>query len=201
MQKARKYGVVPILRSWGLKAVVATGTAMLLGVLPSASWAAGPGSGKIGFIDMKRLERESLFGQGVAQHAKEEKVKGEQELKGLDEEAETLRQAMSKLSPEERKQKTAELQTKAEGIEQRKAERPKKAQAKQEQVARDFKRKVHAAVQAYAKEEGLIAVFLKGRGGLFYGDEGIDITGPVLERLNKQGAARDADSAESPPKR
>lgn len=201
MQKAREHEVVSIPRSWRLRAVAATGIVLMLGaLLPSASWAAGTGGGKIGFIDMKRLERQSLFGQEVAQQAKEEKVQEDQELKALDEEAAALRQAMSKLSPEERKQKETELQTKAQGIEQRKAERPKKGRAKQEQLSREFKRRIQIAVRAYAKEEGFVAVFVKGKGGLFYGDDGIDITGPILERLNKQGAATGADGGERQPK-
>lgn len=201
MQKAETHGVAPVMRRWGLTAVIAIGTAIMFGALPSAALAAGAGNGKIGFIDIKRLERESLFGQGVARQIKEDQAKEAQELKALDEEGDELRRTLSKLSPEERKHKEAELQTKAQGLEQRKAERPKKAAAKQQQSQREFRTKLQAAVRAYAKEEGFVAVFSKGRGGLFYGDEEIDITGPVLERLNKQAAVTGADGAESLPKR
>ncbi len=153
-------------------------------------------SGKIGFVDMKRLERESTLGKEAVGLLQAEQAQEREAQKALDGEADALRREKGKLTPAERKKRQEELEQKVQAIEQRKAEKPKKGHARQEQLSREFRQKVHGVVRAYAKQEGFIAIFLKGR-GLIYGDDEIDISGAIVERLNQQ-TAKGAESEPAP---
>ncbi len=178
--------------------VVAT-LALLLLAVPWPLQAAT--AGKIGFIDLKRIESQSVVGQEAAKQLRAEQAEEQGEQKALDNEADALRQAASKLGPEERKQKEEALRGKVETLKQRQAERTKdkQAKAKERRGGQDLRRKIHDAVQAYAKEQGFVAIFTKGR-GIFYGDEQIDITDAVIERLNKRNPQGEGGDT-PPPKR
>jgi len=163
--------------------------ALLLGAAPGPLLAAT--AGKIGMLDMRRIERQSVPGAQVAEELRAERLKDELEAKKLEDEVEALRGSMGSLAAEQLAQKEAELKAKVQALEESKATRPKEREAKRNRMSREFRKKVQAVVREYAKEQGLAAVFLRGR-GLFYGDEAIDITGAILERLNRPAAVKPA---------
>lgn len=149
---------------------------------PEGAWAATPG--KIGFIDMKRLESESALGKDAARSLKTEQQE-EDELQALEKEVAALRRTRDKLSAEERQKQAKGIEEKVQAIEDRKGKKLKERHGKRERVTREFRQKVREEVRRYAKEQGFEVVLVKGR-GLFYGDERSDITGPIIERLNKE---------------
>lgn len=168
---------------------------LLLAVWVSPLLAGTPG--KIGLLDMKRIEVESRAGKSTAKALANEKAKERDELKALDQEADSLRQTLSTLSAEERKAKERTLQEKVQAVERRKADPAKQREAVQQELTRDFRNRVKAVVATYAKEEGFAAVFIKGK-GMFYADDSLDITGAIIERLNAPGA-KSADGGEATP--
>jgi len=157
---------------------------MALPVAVAGQASAAATAGKIGFVNLKRIERESAMGKDALKQLQEEATKERQDLKALDEEANATRRVLEKLKPEERKTKEQALNEKFEALEQRRADRPKARRAKQDQLSRDVRRKVAQVIDAYAKENGFVAVFHRGR-GMLYGDQSIDITDAILKRLDK----------------
>ena len=146
---------------WDRVACLVVGLALVLGAWPREPLAAT--AGKLGFIDLKRIERESGLGRRLAQELKEEDAKDAEARKALDEEAAELRRSADAMSPEGLKQKQEALREKLQVLEQRSAERRKTKEARDLRSRQEFRKKIKQVIQAYATEEGFIAVFQAGR--------------------------------------
>lgn len=181
-------------RRWGRMIVVAAGLSWCMSAWPGQVLAAE--GVKFGFIDYKRIERESGLVSEAAKQFSEEEVRDNQEQKALDEEATALQRSAATMSPEELKQKQTALTAKSEASKQKRAERKKGKAERQERARREVRTKIRNVVQAYAQEHGLVAVLQLGR-GVVYGDKTFDITDAVIARL-KQGTRSSAEGGADP---
>lgn len=109
---------------------------------------------------------------------------GEKELKRMEEDL--IKQA-SVLSPNGRKDREELLRRRVLEFQQRANEMNREVQEKQKEVLEGFRDRTERVVSKVAQELGLLMVMEKGKGGpTIYSDVSLDITGRVIEELNKE---------------
>lgn len=147
--------------------------------------------GKIGLVDPARVLNDSNAGKKakdtLAAFAKNRQAlieMEEKELRRMEEDFVKQASVLSAAAKSEREQifrrRMAEYQQKA-------AELNREVQEKQKDVLDNFRDKIEMVVSKVAKRHGLQVVIDKGKGGpTIYGDEGLDITGDVIEEFNRE---------------
>lgn len=147
--------------------------------------------GKVGVINSQRLLNET----GAGKKAKENLAafsKNRQALMELDEkelrrmEEDFVKQS-SVLSPSAKREREEQFRRRMQEYQQKAAELNREVQEKQKDVLEGFRDKIELIVAKVAKRLGLQVVVDKSKGGpTIYHEEGLDISGPVIEEFNRE---------------
>ncbi|RPH80349.1 MAG: OmpH family outer membrane protein [Nitrospiraceae bacterium] len=163
----------------------------LLAVVGCAAGVANKVEGKIGVVDAARLLNETNVGK-KAKDSLNAFSKNRQALIELDEkelrrmEEDFGRQA-SVLSPTAKREREEQFRRRVAEYQQKASDMNREVQEKQKDVLEGFREKVGLMVEKVSKRLGLQVVIDKGKGGpTLYSDEGLDITGQIIDEFNRE---------------
>lgn len=151
----------------------------------------GKVDGKIGVINSQRLLNETSAGkkakESLAAFSKNRQALMELEEKELRRIEEDFVKQSSVLSPAAKRDREEQFRRRMQEYQQKAAELNREVQEKQKDVLEGFRDKIEAIVARVAKRLGLQVVVDKSKGGpTIYHDEGLDISGPVIEEFNRE---------------
>jgi len=160
-------------------------------VLSGCAGGGGKVDGKIGVINSQRLLNETSAGkkakENLAAFSKNRQALMELEERELRRMEEDFVKQSSVLSPAAKRDREEQFRRRMQEYQQKAAELNREVQEKQKDVLEGFRDKVEAIVARVAKRLGLQVVVDKSKGGpTIYHDEGLDISGPVIEEFNRE---------------
>jgi outer membrane protein len=146
----------------------------------------------IGYVDMQRVFEESTLGQQANARLQEQFGPRQQ---AFDQEEQAIRQLQQNLARDQALMSQAELDKRQQEIQQRIGKLQQEATAAQQELAQarsklgsEILAPARTAVAEVAKERKIGMVFEQRQAGMLYGDDALDLTGAVVEQLNKQKA-------------
>jgi outer membrane protein len=147
--------------------------------------------GKIGVVDPSRVLSETNAGkkakESLGAFSKNRQVLIEMDEKELRRMEEDFGRQASVLSPTAKKEREEQFRRRVAEYQQKAGELNREVQEKQKDVLEGFREKVGFVVGKISKRLGLQVVMDKGKGGpTLYSDEGLDITGQVIEEFNRE---------------
>lgn len=147
--------------------------------------------GKIGVVDPSRVLSETIAGkkarESLGVFSKNRQALIEMEEKELRRMEEDVGRQASVLSPTAKKEREDQFRRRVAEYQQKAGELNREVQEKQKDVLEGFREKVGLVVGKISKRLGLQVVMDKGKGGpTLYSDEGLDITGQVIEEFNRE---------------
>lgn len=167
---------------------------VIVGMAAVLGGCAGAGvkvEGKIGVIDPPRILNETNAGK-KAKDSLSAFSKNRQALMELDErelrrmEEDFVKQA-SVLSPTAKREREEQFRRRMQEYQQKVTELNREVQEKQKDVLEGFREKVEAVVAKVAKRLGLQIVVDKSKGGpTIFHEDGLDISGQVIEEFNRE---------------
>jgi outer membrane protein len=176
----------------GLRKVFGIGGLLMVLLVVSGCAAGGAKvDGKVGVVDQARILSETNSGKkakeslGIFSKNRQALIEmDEKELRRMEEDfgrqASVLSAAAKKEREDQFRRRVAEFQQKA-------GDMNREVQEKQKDVLEGFRDKVGPVVGKVAKRLGLQVVIDKGKGGpLLYSEEGLDITGQVIDEFNRE---------------
>jgi len=146
---------------------------------------------KLGVVDLQKILLETEAGKKARESLntfmKNRQAVIELEEKELKRMEEDLIKQASVLSPNGRKDREDLLRRRVVEFQQRANEMNREVQEKQKEILEGFRDRTERIVSKVAQEMGLLMVMEKGKGGpTIYSDASLDITGRVIEDLNKE---------------
>ena len=166
---------------------------LLMALLVVSGCAAGGAKveGKIGVVDPSRVLSETNAGkkakESLGVFSKNRQVLIEMDEKELRRMEEDFGRQASVLSPTAKKEREEQFRRRVAEYQQKAGELNREVQEKQKDVLEGFREKVGLVVGKISKRLGLQVVMDKGKGGpTLYSDEGLDITGQVIEEFNRE---------------
>lgn len=175
-----------------LRKVFCTG-GLLMALLTVSGCAAGGAKveGKIGVVDPSRVLSETNAGkkakESLGAFSKNRQVLIEMDEKELRRMEEDFGRQASVLSPTAKKEREEQFRRRVAEYQQKAGELNREVQEKQKDVLEGFREKVGLVVGKISKRLGLQIIMDKGKGGpTLYSDEGLDITGQVIEEFNRE---------------
>ncbi|MDP1770052.1 MAG: OmpH family outer membrane protein [Nitrospirota bacterium] len=147
--------------------------------------------GKVGFADPARVLSETNAGKkakdSLSAFSKNRQALIEMEEKELRRMEEDFGRQASVLSPTAKREREEQFRRRMAEYQQKAGEMNREVQEKQKDVLEGFREKVELVVGKVSKRLGLQVVMDKGRGGpTLYSDEGLDITGQVIDEFNHE---------------
>jgi outer membrane protein len=147
--------------------------------------------GKIGVVDPSRVLSETNAGkkakESLGAFSKNRQVLIEMDEKELRRMEEDFGRQASVLSPTAKREREEQFRRRVAEYQQKAGELNREVQEKQKDVLEGFREKVGFVVGKVSKRLGLQVVMDKGKGGpTLYSDEGLDITGQVIEEFNRE---------------
>jgi outer membrane protein len=147
--------------------------------------------GKIGVVDPSRVLSETNAGkkakESLGAFSKNRQVLIEMDEKELRRMEEDFGRQASVLSAAAKKEREEQFRRRVAEYQQKAGELNREVQEKQKDVLEGFREKVGLVVGKISKRLGLQVVMDKGKGGpTLYSDEGLDITGQVIEEFNRE---------------
>ncbi len=147
--------------------------------------------GKIGVVDPSRVLSETNAGkkakESLGAFSKNRQVLIEMDEKELRRMEEDFGRQASVLSAAAKKEREDQFRRRVAEYQQKAGELNREVQEKQKDVLEGFREKVGLVVGKISKRLGLQVVMDKGKGGpTLYSDEGLDITGQVIEEFNRE---------------
>ena len=147
--------------------------------------------GKIGVVDPSRVLSETIAGkkakESLGVFSKNRQALIEMEEKELRRMEEDVGRQASVLSPAAKKEREDQFRRRVAEYQQKAGELNREVQEKQKDVLEGFREKVGLVVGKISKRLGLQIIMDKGKGGpTLYNDEGLDITGQVIEEFNRE---------------
>jgi outer membrane protein len=147
--------------------------------------------GKIGVVDPSRVLSETNAGkkakESLGAFSKNRQVLIEMDEKELRRMEEDFGRQASVLSPTAKKEREDQFRRRVAEYQQKAGELNREVQEKQKDVLEGFREKVGLVVGKISKRLGLQIIMDKGKGGpTLYSDEGLDITGQVIEEFNRE---------------
>ncbi len=147
--------------------------------------------GKIGVIDPARVLNETNTGKkakdSLTVFSKNRQALIEMDEKELRRMEEDFGRQASVLSPAAKKEREEQFRRRVTEYQQKAGEMNREVQEKQKDVLEGFREKVGLIVGKVSKRLGLQVVIDKGKGGpTLYNDEGLDITGQVIDEFNRE---------------
>lgn len=163
-------------------------------VMLALSGCAGSGGkvdGKIGVINSQRLLNETSAGkkakENLAGFSKNRQALMELEEKELRRMEEDFVKQSSVLSPAAKREREEQFRRRMQEYQQKASELNREVQEKQKDVLEGFRDKVEMIAAKVAKRLGLQVVVDKSKGGpTIYHEEGLDISGQVIEEFNRE---------------
>ncbi|MEK6671840.1 MAG: OmpH family outer membrane protein, partial [Nitrospirota bacterium] len=166
---------------------------LLMALLVVSGCAAGgvKVEGKIGVVDPSRVLSETNAGkkakESLGAFSKNRQVLIEMDEKELRRMEEDFGRQASVLSAAAKKEREDQFRRRVAEYQQKAGELNREVQEKQKDVLEGFREKVGLVVGKISKRLGLQVVMDKGKGGpTLYSDEGLDITGQVIEEFNRE---------------
>jgi outer membrane protein len=167
--------------------------AVLAACLVVSGCAAGKAhiEGKIGVVDPARILNETTTGkrakESLSVFSKNRQALIEMDEKELRRMEEDFGRQASVLSPTAKREREEQFRRRVAEYQQKAGEMNREVQEKQKDVLESFRDKVGLIVGKVSKRLGLQIVVDKGKGGpTVYSDEGLDITGQVIEEFNRE---------------
>lgn len=147
--------------------------------------------GKIGVINSQRLLNETSAGkkakENLAAFSKNRQALMELEEKELRRMEEDFIKQSSVLSPAAKRDREEQFRRRMQEYQQKASELTREVQEKQKDVLEGFRDKVETVVARVAKRLGLQVVVDKSKGGpTIYHEDGLDISGSVIEEFNRE---------------
>lgn len=168
-------------------------TACLVMGLAVAGCAAGGAKveGKVGVVDPARVLSETIAGkrakESLSAFSKNRQALIEMEEKELRRMEEDFGRQASVLSATAKREREEQFRRRMAEYQQKAGEMNREVQEKQKDVLEGFREKVELIVGKVSKRLGLQVVVDKGKGGpTLYSDEGLDITGQVIDEFNRE---------------
>ncbi len=172
-----------VFRGWGLLVVL----------LMVSGCAAGGATfeGKIGVVDPARVLNETSTGKKAKEtlsvYSKNRQALIEMDEKELRRMEEDFGRQASVLSPTAKREREEQFRRRVAEYQQKAGDMNREVQEKQKDVLEGFREKVGLVVGKVSKRLGLQVVIDKGKGGpTVYSDEGLDISGQVIEEFNRE---------------
>jgi outer membrane protein len=166
---------------------------LLMALIAVSGCAAGGGKieGKIGVVDPARVLNETSHGKrakdSLSVFSKNRQALIEMEEKELRRMEEDFGRQASILSAAAKKEREDQFRRRVAEYQQKAADMNREVQEKQKDVLDGFREKVGLIVGKVSKRLGLQVVIDKGKGGpTLYSDEGLDITGQVIDEFNRE---------------
>lgn len=166
---------------------------LLTGFLLASGCAAGGAKieGKIGVVDPSRVLNDTNHGkkakESLAAFSKNRQALIEMDEKELRRMEEDFGRQASVLSPTAKKEREDQFRRRVAEYQQKAGEMNREVQEKQKDVLEGFREKVGMIVAKISRRLGLQVVIDKGKGGpTLYSEEGLDITGQVIEEFNRE---------------
>lgn len=173
------------------KAFCASGLLMALLIVSGCAAGGAKVEGKIGVVDPSRVLSETNAGkkakESLGAFSKNRQALIEMDEKELRRMEEDFGRQASVLSPTAKKEREDQFRRRVAEYQQKAGELNREVQEKQKDVLEGFREKVGLIVGKISKRLGLQIVMDKGKGGpTLYNDEGLDITGQVIEEFNRE---------------
>jgi outer membrane protein len=170
--------------------VMSAAVAVML-VVSGCAGGVGKIDGKIAVINLQRLLSETNAGkkakENLAGFSKNRQALMELEEKELRRMEEDFVKQSSVLSPAAKRDREEQFRRRMQEYQQKASELNREVQEKQKDVLEGFRDKVETIVAKVAKRLGLQVVVDKSKGGpTIYHEEGLDISGPVIEEFNRE---------------
>jgi outer membrane protein len=166
---------------------------LVMGLIVLAGCAAGGAKveGTVGVVDPARLLSETSAGkkakESLGAFSKNRQALIEIEEKELRRMEEDFGRQASVLSAPAKREREELFRRRMAEYQQKAGEMNREVQEKQKDVLEGFREKVELVVGKVSKRLGLQIVMDKGKGGpTLYSDEGLDITGHVIEEFNRE---------------
>ncbi len=146
--------------------------------------------GKVGLVDPARVLSETNAGKrakdSLSAFSKNRQALIEMEEKELRRMEEDFGRQASVLSPTAKREREEQFRRRMAEYQQKAGDMNREVQEKQKDVLEGFREKVELVVGKVSKRLGLQVVMDKGKGGpTLYSDEGLDITGQVIDEFNR----------------
>jgi outer membrane protein len=168
-------------------------TCLVLGLAIVAGCAAGGAKveGKVGVVDPARVLSETNAGKkakdSLSAFSKNRQALIEMEEKELRRMEEDFGRQASVLSATAKREREEQFRRRMAEYQQKAGEMNREVQEKQKDVLEGFREKVELIVGKVSKRLGLQVVMDKGKGGpTLYSEEGLDITGQVIDEFNRE---------------
>jgi len=165
----------------------------LIALLAVSGCAAGAAKveGKVGVVDPARVLSETNAGKkakdSLSAFSKNRQALMEMEEKELRRMEEDFGRQASVLSATAKREREEQFRRRMAEYQQKAGELNREVQEKQKDVLEAFREKVELVVGKVSKRLGLQVVMDKGKGGpTLYSEEGLDITGQVIEEFNRE---------------
>ncbi len=166
----------------------------IVAIMLALSGCAGSGGkidAKIGVINSQRLLNETGAGKKVKENltafSKNRQALMELEEKELRRMEEDFVKQSSVLSPGAKRDREEQFRQRMQGYQHKASELNREVQEKQKDVLEGFRDKIEIIAAKVAKRLGLQVVVDKSKGGpTVYHEEGLDISGPVIEEFNRE---------------
>ncbi len=166
---------------------------LLVALLAVSGCAAGVAKveGKIGVVDATRVLNETNVGKkakdSLTIFSKNRQALIEMDEKELRRMEEDFGRQASILSPTAKREREEQFRRRVTEYQQKANDMNREVQEKQKDVLEGFREKVGLMVGNVSKRLGLQVVIDKGKGGAtLYSDEGLDITGQVIDEFNRE---------------
>lgn len=172
---------------WAVMLVAAT----IALILSGCAGGAGKIDAKIGVINSQRLLNETSAGKKAKENltafSKNRQALMELEEKELRRMEEDFVKQSSVLSPTAKRDREEQFRRRMQEYQQKASELNREVQEKQKDVLEGFRDKIEMIVAKVAKRLGLQVIVDKSKGGpTIYHEEGLDISGPVIEEFNRE---------------
>jgi len=166
---------------------------LLIALLAVSGCAAGGAKveGTIGVVDPTRILNETNTGKkskdSLNVFSKNRQALIEMDEKELRRMEEDFGRQASVLSPTAKREREEQFRRRVAEYQQKAGEMNREGQEKQKDVLEGFREKVGLVVGKVAKRLGLQVVMDRGKGGpTLYSEEGLDITGQVIDEFNRE---------------
>lgn len=172
---------------WAVMLVAAT----IALIVSGCAGGAGKIDAKIGVINSQRLLNETSAGKKAKENltafSKNRQALMELEEKELRRMEEDFVKQSSVLSPTAKRDREEQFRRRMQEYQQKASELNREVQEKQKDVLEGFRDKIEMIVAKVAKRLGLQVIVDKSKGGpTIYHEEGLDISGPVIEEFNRE---------------
>jgi outer membrane protein len=190
LNTSERCGVIQV--GVAIRKVFCTG-GLLTALLAVSGCAAGGAKveGKIGVVDPARVLNETVTGKrakdSLSVFSKNRQAVVEMDEKELRRMEEDFGRQASVLSAPAKREREEQFRRRVAEYQQKASDMNREVQEKQKDVLEGFREKVGLIVAKVSKRLGLQVVMDKGKGGpTLYSDEGLDITGQVIDEFNRE---------------